>query len=356
MASFELTPGAVLGDGRYRLQRRLGSGGMATVWLAGDERLSREVAVKVISDTLAADGRYRERFAREARAAASVAHPNIVAVYDYGLQGDRPYLVMEYVPGGSLAAVISNGNPKALDPTAVAVQLLDALECIHEAGLLHRDVKPANILLDASGRARLTDFGIAQLQDATSLTQTGMVLGTLRYLAPEIVAGAKPGPAADLYAAGVVLRELTEMQPAPKLTALITALTAPDPTDRPASARAAMRLSAGEKPNSSPVTVSPPGDAATPPTRRLATAATRRITKPARPTPDPAQPPRRRLSRRAIGAGAAAIVLVLVLLLTLTGGSSPTSSPPTVAPAPAGAPLTDQLDALQKLVDETTRR
>ncbi|MGI8429353.1 MAG: serine/threonine-protein kinase [Solirubrobacteraceae bacterium] len=353
---FELTSGAVLGDGRYRLQRRLGSGGMATVWLAGDEHLSRAVAVKVISDALAADGRYRERFAREARAAASVAHPNIVPVYDYGQQGERPFLVMEYVPGGSLAAAISNRNPEALDPTAVAVQLLDALECIHEAGLLHRDVKPANILLDVSGRARLTDFGIAQLQDATSLTQTGMVLGTLRYLAPEIVAGGKPGPAADLYAAGVVLRELTELQPAPKLTALITALTAPDPTDRPASARAAMRLSAGEKPTSSSVTASRPGDAATPPTRRPATVATRRIANPARPAPDPARPPVRDISRRAIGAGAAAIVLVLVLLLSLTGGSSPTSNRTTGAPAPAGAPLTDQLHALQQLVDETTRR
>ncbi|MGI8801425.1 MAG: serine/threonine-protein kinase, partial [Solirubrobacteraceae bacterium] len=242
MAGIELTPGAVLGDERYTLRRRLGAGGMASVWLAGDVRLDRAVAVKVMADRLAGDERYRERFAREARAAASVSHANIVPVYDFGLQDGHPFLVMEYVTGGNLAEVFAGRGAVVPEPAALARELLSALDCVHAAGLVHRDIKPANILLDRTGRARLTDFGIAQPEDATSLTQTGMVIGTLRYLAPEVVAGGRAGPVADLYAAGIVLAELAERRPAPALAALVRALTAADPGERPRSAAAALRL------------------------------------------------------------------------------------------------------------------
>ena len=228
MSGSEIALGATFGN-RYTLERRLGSGGMATVWLAIDEVLERPVAVKVMADTLAADEEYRARFSREARAAASVSHANIVPVYDYGVHGERPFLVMEYVPGGSLADVFAGRRPTMPVPVELAGELLGALDCVHRAGLVHRDVKPANILLDANGHARLTDFGIAQPEDATSLTQAGMVLGSVRYLAPEVAAGSRAGAAADLYGAGVVLRELTLLCPAPDLLRLIAALTATDP-------------------------------------------------------------------------------------------------------------------------------
>ncbi len=214
-----------LADGRYRLERRLGAGGMAAVWLARDQRLERLVAVKVIADTLADDKQWLRRFRREARASAQLSHPNIVQVFDYGVEGGRPYLVMEHVDGSNLAERLADPGAPAPDAGALAGELLDALAYMHAAGIIHRDIKPANVLLDAEGHAHVTDFGIAQPQDATSLTQTGMVIGTLKYLAPEVADGQPATVVRDLYSAGVVLRGCRRPPP-PALAALIGALTA----------------------------------------------------------------------------------------------------------------------------------
>ena len=156
-----ITSGTLLGD-RYRLQRRIAAGGMATVWLGRDEELEREVAVKVLSEVLSEDPSYLLRFRREARLAGGLTHPSLVRIFDFSGRTERPYLVMEYVDGGTLADRISDGRPNEVDPPKLARQLLGALSSIHAAGVLHRDVKPANVLIDRDGRARLTDFGIAR--------------------------------------------------------------------------------------------------------------------------------------------------------------------------------------------------
>jgi eukaryotic-like serine/threonine-protein kinase len=160
---------SLLGE-RYRLKRLLGAGGMASVWLAHDERLGRKVAVKLLSDTLAADDSYLTRFRREARLAAGLSHPNLVGVYDFGGEGERPYLVMEYVEGETLAGRIAGRTARDLDLNRLARELLGALDHIHSAGIVHRDIKPGNVLIAPDGTARVTDFGIAQLEDATRLT------------------------------------------------------------------------------------------------------------------------------------------------------------------------------------------
>jgi serine/threonine-protein kinase len=222
---------------RYRLEHRLGYGGMATVWLATDERLDRPVAIKVLSDNLVADQEYLERFRREARVAAGLSHPNLVSVYDYDA-GERPYLVMEYVPGGDLAECARVGEPP--DPHLLAQELLFALRHIHFAGVLHRDIKPQNVLVDVDGHARLTDFGIAQPRDATALTRTGHLIGTERYLAPEVNDGAPASERSDLYALGVVLAEVIDEGVDPSLRNLIERLRDENPELRPRSAAAAL--------------------------------------------------------------------------------------------------------------------
>ena len=199
-----IAAGRRLGE-RYRLERPLGHGGMASVWLATDERLDRQVAVKILSETLAHDDEYLGRFRREAHVVAGLQHPNLVSVYDFGA-GERPYLVMEYIPGGDLAERVDAGDVP--DPESLARELLSALRHIHSAGVLHRDIKPQNVLIDATGHARLSDFGIAQPRDATALTKTGQVIGTESYIAPEVKQGARASERADLYALGVVLADV----------------------------------------------------------------------------------------------------------------------------------------------------
>lgn len=238
----EVRPGGALGEGRYRLERRLGAGGMASVWLAHDERLGRPVAIKVISDVLASDPPYVARFRREARMAAALSHPHLVEVFDFGTERQRPYMVMEYMPGGSLADVLGRSEAEVFDPESVARALLDALAAIHEAGIVHRDVKPANVLIGSDGQIKLTDFGIARPDDATSLTQTGQVVGTARYLAPEVARGQPATPQSDLYASGVLLEQFARGDAADRLGPLIAQLTATDPNQRPASARQGLEL------------------------------------------------------------------------------------------------------------------
>jgi hypothetical protein len=247
-------------DGRYRLMRRIGSGGMATVWRARDERLGRTVAVKVISDALAADPVWCARFAREARTAAAISHPHLIAVYDYGSGPGRPYLVMEHLEGGTLAELAARRPLAPAEVRRLACELLSALAQVHDAGVLHRDVKPANVLLDSHGRARLTDFGIARHQDATAITQPGQLLGTLHYLAPELVRGAPPSPASDLYSLGVLLDELPVAGALDQeLRGLIAALRAPAPQRRPAGARMALARLAHDPDGVPAAEISPTG-------------------------------------------------------------------------------------------------
>ncbi len=231
-----IAAGRTLGD-RYVLQRRLGAGGMSVVWLATDERLDRPVAIKILSDTLTEDREYIGRFRREAKVAAGLQHPNLVSVYDFG-SGERPYLVMEYIDGGDLAMRVERGDVP--DRERLARELLAALRHIHDAGVLHRDIKPQNVLIDEHGHARLTDFGIAQPHDATSLTRTGRVIGTEAYIAPEVKAGDAASERSDLYALGVLLADIAREGAGAPLWTLTDRLRAADPAARPGSAAEAL--------------------------------------------------------------------------------------------------------------------
>lgn len=197
--------------GRYRLEARLGRGGMGLVWRASDLLLERQVAVKELArDETLSDAeaeQQRERTLREARAVAQLRHPHVIVVHDVVVQDEQPYIVMELIEGASLAGRIARGGP--LDAYAVArmgIDLLGALSTAHEAGILHRDLKPANVLLErASGRVVLTDFGIAQLSGATTLTEVGSFVGSPEYTAPERMAGERTGPESDLWSLGALL-------------------------------------------------------------------------------------------------------------------------------------------------------
>lgn len=208
-----ITAGRVLG-GRYRLVRELARGGMGTVWVAEDPLLARTVAVKVLDPALATDDAVRLRFRREAVAAAAVSHPNIVATYDTGDDDGTAYIVMELVEGRTLREVIDQLGPLPV-PLAcdVAGQIADALAAAHARGVVHRDVKPGNVLVQADGRVKVTDFGIAKAADDAELTRAGMVIGTARYLAPEQVDGTDVDDRADVYALGLVLYEMLAGRP-----------------------------------------------------------------------------------------------------------------------------------------------
>ena len=236
--------GYELAGGRYVLERRLGAGGMATVWLALDTRLQRQVAIKLPSDALLGDETFAQRFEREARTAAALSHPNLVPVYDYGSEGERPYLVSEFIDGASLAEL--RDRNEAPDTEALATALFEALGHIHAAGIVHRDIKPGNVLVDRGGRILITDFGIALSAEATSLTATGNVIGTKSYLAPELLRGQRATPRADLYACGVMLGEQLGESDPDRLHRLVTRLSAPDPSRRPADAAEALDALAQE--------------------------------------------------------------------------------------------------------------
>jgi eukaryotic-like serine/threonine-protein kinase len=196
-------------DGRYQLGSLLGVGGMARVYLATDRVLERQVAVKVLSPSDAQDPVFVERFRREARSAARLSHPNIVAVFDSGADADQPYLVMEYVPGQSLAQLLHRqGRLAPRRAVELAIQVGAALAAAHAQGLVHRDIKPANVLVGPDGQVKVTDFGIAKAAAATTLTGTGTVLGTAAYLSPEQAQGGPVDARSDLYGLGCVLYEL----------------------------------------------------------------------------------------------------------------------------------------------------
>ncbi len=222
--------------GRYRVVARLGRGGMGVVWRAVDEVLGREVAVKELRTFTDAHGPeladLRLRMQREARAAARVRHPGVIAVHDIAEVDGRPLIVMELIDGPSLDDVLSERGP--IDPreaAGIGAKVMEALAAAHAVGVLHRDVKPGNILLDRSGRVVLTDFGIATMDDpgdgsATHLTRSGELIGSLDYLAPERAQGADPGPASDVWALGATLYAAVEGTSPFRRTSTYSTLTA----------------------------------------------------------------------------------------------------------------------------------
>jgi serine/threonine protein kinase len=203
---------AELVAGRYRLEGRLGFGGMSTVHLAFDERLERRVAVKLLAEHLADDPTFVSRFRREAQAAARLVHPNIVQIFDSGLdeRSGRHFIVMEYIEGQSCAEILRDDGWVEVDEAASIVeQACEGLDYAHRHGVVHRDVKPGNLLRAyEGGEVKLADFGIAKATEQSSITQVGSVLGTAAYLAPEQARGEEAGPRADLYALGVVAYQL----------------------------------------------------------------------------------------------------------------------------------------------------
>jgi serine/threonine-protein kinase len=199
-----LTEGEVV-DGRYRILRRLGSGGMADVWCAEDTQLGRKVALKVLHERFAQDREFVERFRREASAAAGLQHPNVVGIFDRGEVEGTYYIAMQYVEGASMKQMIERGLDTQQALTIVR-QVLEAARFAHSNGIVHRDLKPHNVLVDAEGRAMVADFGIARAGQS-EITQTGSVMGTAQYLSPEQAQGLDVTPASDIYSIGVMLYE-----------------------------------------------------------------------------------------------------------------------------------------------------
>ncbi|WP_344097558.1 protein kinase domain-containing protein, partial [Streptomyces stramineus] len=283
-------------DGRYRVEARVAVGGMATVYRALDTRLDRVLALKVMHPSLAADAAFVERFIREAKSVARLDHPNVVGVFDQGTDGTYVYLAMEYVAGCTLRDVLRERG--ALQPRAaldIAEPVLAALGAAHLAGLVHRDMKPENVLIGDDGRVKVADFGLVRTVDTDTTASTGSVLGTVSYLAPEQLEHGTADARVDVYACGVVLYEmLTGAKPhtgstpaqviyqhlhedvpppsaavpglAPELDALVAGATARDPRLRPADAvgllgrvRTAREALTDEQLDATPPRATPPG-------------------------------------------------------------------------------------------------
>ena len=200
----ELSEGSVV-DGRYRVLRRIGSGGMADVWLAEDQHLQRQVALKVLHARFAQDREFVERFRREAESAAGLNHPNVVSVYDRGEVDGTYYIAMQYLEGRSLKELIDIGLTPEQSVYLIR-QVLEGARFAHRHGIVHRDLKPQNVIVDAEGKATVTDFGIARA-GASEITQTGSVMGTPHYLSPEQAQGMDVTSVSDLYSIGVILYE-----------------------------------------------------------------------------------------------------------------------------------------------------
>ena len=254
--------GTTLGE-RYRLIQQIAVGGMGEVWRARDDTLARDVAVKVLREEFAGDPGFLARFRVEARNSASLSHPNIAQLYDYGEQEGSAYLVMELVEGEPMSDLLER-EPVLPSRTLLPIlaQTARALQAAHQAGVVHRDVKPGNILLDHAGRVKITDFGVSRAVDQAPMTATGMVMGTAQYLSPEQAVGRHATPASDLYSLGIVAYESLAgrrpftgptavdiaiahvndpVPPLPteverRLAGLVRMMLAKEPADRPASA------------------------------------------------------------------------------------------------------------------------
>lgn len=306
--------------GRYEIERPLGHGAMAVVDLARDHELDRDVALKRLAENLARDDDVRERFLREGRLAARLNHPNIVRVFDVGDVDGRPYIAMEHVDGETLAdTLVRRGTLAPQEASLLGAQAARALAAAHAAGLVHRDVKPHNLLVRRDGVLKLGDFGIAVGLEGTRLTLAGTVLGTAAYLAPEQARGEQVTAAADVYALGLVLVELVTGRPDPAaripgpLGASIRRCLALDPRARPSAAEVAHALE---------------GDTVAAATTIL-----------------PARKRRRAPLVLGVAAAAAIVAGVAAALATSGGGPSRPASPP--APAPI-VPLGQQASAQQQ--------
>jgi serine/threonine-protein kinase len=338
--------------GRYRLDEMLGRGGMSEVWAATDTELGRRVALKLLAPD--AD---TARFEREARAVASLGHPNITQLYDYGQEDGRPYMVLEYLPGGTLEERLEDGRPLPDRETMqIAAELAAGLAHAHSRDVVHRDLKPANVLFDEEGRAKLADFGIARMAAGEgTLTEAGTVLGTAAYISPEQAAGAPASAASDVYSFGVMLfRMLTgrlpfeasnpmdlvalhrDAEPPPVtqfrddapalLESTATAALAKDPADRPrdgAALLAALGVPAGYSATSRSMAFADPDATSVLPVAAAAAAAA--------PPPGPAPPGPPRRSRVPLAIAALLILLLagVALAYELTrpaSGSTPNDS------------------------------
>jgi serine/threonine-protein kinase len=231
-------------DNRYRLLKPLGSGGMADVFLAHDDILDRDVALKVMSTRYKGDEEFVERFKREAQSAAALSHPNIVSIFDRGESEDGTYYIaMEYLPGGTLKdRILKRGALPAYTAAAVALQMAEALRAAHERDVIHRDIKPHNILVTGSGDVKVTDFGIARAASAATISVTNAVFVTVGYISPEQALGEPVSPRTELYILGVILYEMLTGERSPKslnpvipkdLNALVVKFLAKDPANRP---------------------------------------------------------------------------------------------------------------------------
>ncbi|APH46517.1 serine/threonine protein kinase [Microbacterium sp. 1.5R] len=263
--------------GRYELQSRIAIGGMGEVWEATDHVIGRTVAIKILKDEYMGDPGFLERFRAEARHAALVNHEGIASVFDYGEENGSAYLVMELVPGEALSTVLERDGALSADKTLdIVAQTASALQAAHAAGLVHRDIKPGNLLITPDGRVKITDFGIARIADQVPLTATGQVMGTVQYLSPEQASGHPASPATDTYSLGIVayeclagkrpftgesqvaiaMAQINEQPPPLPPTVpipvqnLVMAMIAKKPADRPSSsatvARAAQALRRGD--------------------------------------------------------------------------------------------------------------
>ncbi len=351
----------VIGN-RYRLEAMIGRGGSAEVWRAEDTSLGRQVAVKLVT---ASGGEDVGRVGDEARLLARLSHPGLVPVYDAGTDDRmRPWVVMELVEGGTLADEIARGPIAPLRSAKIGRVLAEALEYVHGQGLVHRDVKPANVLLGTDGRVRLTDFGIARLVDAAKVTATGLTVGTASYLSPEQVMGSAVGPKADVYSLGLVLLEsltgrreypgtaievaIARLHRQPEVpsdlpygwSGLLIAMTALDDTRRPSAQAVARDLARIEAGGEATTTVIP---AARPVPRADQTAVLRPAPRQVRPEPRPVARPVPVTQPSSSNAWAWALLLValvavgIVAALLLNQSSSNNNErgapPPSISPA-----------------------
>jgi eukaryotic-like serine/threonine-protein kinase len=338
---------------RFRVERRLGRGGMATVYLAYDEDLDRRVAVKVL-ESLAGDGDGRRRFLREARLAAGLAHPNVVTVFDSGEHDGAPYIVMEYVEGGNLGELIARrGRLPAGEVVALGRQACAGLQHAHESGLVHRDVKPQNLLVRADGTLKVTDFGIAFSTEATRMTTDGTILGTAAYLAPEQVNGEEVGGAVDVYGLGAVLYEALTGRPPIEVRSLAELADAkgrrPQPLrnsapDVPRALESAVMWALERRPDARPGSPAELADAleleaAEAPTIRLR----------------PSRTPRMPRTRRPAAAVVLALVLAAVGIALALALARPDSAPAPVDPVPQRAGAAEQARALADWLRENSR-
>ncbi len=358
--------------GRYRLDERIASGAMGAVWRGTDQLLNRVVAVKELlaaaAPSTTAGGRdaleeSRQRIHREGRIAARLQHAHVIRMFDVVVHDDRPWLVMEYLESKSLSAVISTtGTLEPLAAAEIGRDVADGLAAAHAAGVVHRDVKPGNVLIGHDGRTKLTDFGVSRAVDDVQITRTGLIAGTPAFLAPEVARGADPAPAADVFALGATIYAAVEGRPPfglnenayallhkvatgvidpPKhtgpLTGLVLRLLDPDPENRPTAVEARDELAAAVRTGAStagpdapvveprmlsgPATVGPPTLAAAPP------------------APAPSKPARRRSRLRVAAAVAVAVAAaggIATAVLLATNGEQPSAQQPqAVAPNPA---------------------